>query len=142
MLRFGETELPPGDAIVFDFDGTIADNGGGWENPTEPVEGVKEVLEELKQMGYYIIVSSCRTASYWPDRDPEDQVKLITEFLDKFEIPYDEIWGGDKPLGAWYVDDRGFNATGDNWDELISMAEKRQVNTMMLAQLVRRAETR
>ena len=105
------------------------------------VDGQPTTVEELKQMGYYIIISSCRTASYW-DRDQGDQVKLITEFLEKFEIPYDEIWGADKPLAVWYVDDRGFNATGDNWDELLSMAEKRQAKRAWIAQLVRRAETR
>jgi len=134
---FGKTEITPRDTIVFDFDGTIANDDGGWEHITSPVDGVKETIEELRALGYHIVISSCRTASYWDNQDADEQRDLMVEFLDRHSIPYDDIWPADKPLAVWYVDDRGIRADGDRWQgELLQMARERKMEKAALGRIL------
>lgn len=108
--------------IVVDFDGTITDTH--YPHTGKPQAGVKDSLQKLRDMGFAIRVLSCRTS---PELHPEgtrglrqriQQQMLIVEYLSKFEIPFDEVVLGDKPVAEAYIDDRGINHNGD-WNETL-----------------------
>lgn len=91
--------------IVFDFDGVIHSYMTPWQ-PTDtvetikdpPVEGIKEAIDELKALGYEIIVVSTRCA------EPAG-VEAIKNYLNKYNIVVDNIMAT-KPPAVCYVDDR------------------------------------
>ena len=108
--------------IVFDFDGTLAFHPGGLGPPGEPIEGMPELLRELKEFGYTIVIQSCRGASYWKGlikdhlASPHTQFKFIKKWCETYDVPCDVVWSEDKPLAFLYVDDRGCFFNGDAQD--------------------------
>ena len=50
--------------VVFDFDGVIHSYTSGWKGIDvildEPVKGIKEVIENLRDAGYYVAVVTTR----------------------------------------------------------------------------------
>ena len=108
--------------VNLDFDGTIAD----FKFPSigEPKKGVKESLQKIKDLGYYIRIFSCRTShevfKYPIDR--QEQVRLMEKYLDKNEIPYDEVLNLNKPLGI-FIDDSAIGYRGD-WEKTLKEFEE------------------
>jgi 2'-5' RNA ligase len=100
--------------IMVDFDDTIAHENQD-QTLDQPLEGAKEVLQDLKNQGYYIVIDSAR-ANEW---DGEDEIK---EYLDKYQIPYDEIFQGNKPLAFRYIDDRAIQMT--TWQDVLKKVEE------------------
>lgn len=100
--------------LMIDFDATIAH-----ENKDctigEPMKGVKETLTELKNQGYTVVIYSHRG-------NTEEGTDEIKEFMDKYEIPYDEIYQGEKPLAFRYIDDRAIQFT--NWASVLKQVGK------------------
>lgn len=125
--------------IVVDFDGTICEHAFPDVGP--PTPGVAKALQDLRDMGFYIVVHSCRTSGYWdaiqtqdvkdiPDAVPgtdvcpnrqAEQFKIIVDFMEKHNIPYDEIYGEDKPVALAYIDDRGIEYRGNksSWPAIV-----------------------
>lgn len=99
--------------IVFDFDGVIHSFTSGWVRqdiiPDEPVEGIRDIIRGLKEYGYVITVQSSRAYS-------EEGINAIKEYMDHFDIPYDEIVYEKLPA-MLYIDDRGYRFDG-NIDKL------------------------
>lgn len=95
--------------IVFDFDGVINSYKSGWTGvdviPDAPVKGIKEVLDDLKEKGYYITIVSSRCV------EPVG-VKAILNWLEKYDITVNEV-RADKPPAKVYVDDRALTFNGD-----------------------------
>jgi len=107
--------------VVLDFDGTIC--AFKFPDVGEPIPGVKEALEKIKEMGYRIVIHSVRTASYWNSGDEnfrpcQEHIKIIEEYMEKHHLPYDDIWLADKPIAIAYVDDRAVRFKG-SWKEVI-----------------------
>jgi 2'-5' RNA ligase len=100
--------------IMVDFDDTIAHENQD-HTLEEPLTGAKEVLQDLKNQGYYIVIDSAR-ANEW---EGEDEIK---EYLDKYDIPYDEIFQGNKPLAFRYIDDRAIQMT--TWQDVLKKVEE------------------
>ena len=112
-------------AIVVDLDGTICEHR--YPAFGEPIAGAKEALQRLKAAGFWIVIHSVRTSSafqaaglYEADvNSPE----AVSAFLQRQEIPYDEIWMHDKPLAIAYIDDRSMRLVGNrsesNWHEIV-----------------------
>ena len=50
--------------IVFDFDGVIHSYRSGWKGetviPDPPVPGIREVIEQLMERGYDVVIVSAR----------------------------------------------------------------------------------
>lgn len=105
-----------------DFDGTIVEFA--YPEMGEPKSGVKESLQKLRDMGWRIVICSCRTChevkKYPIDRT--EQVRMMEDYLDEHEIPYDEVLNNDKPLAAWYIDDRAIGFR-DNWEDVVKEIE-------------------
>lgn len=95
---------------VVDLDGVIA-YFDGWKGPYhlgEPnIAGVL-LLQKLKEAGVKIVICTCRLNEQWPDEcDYDREYELIKQWLDGWDIPYDEIYRGHaKPYGDVYIDDR------------------------------------
>lgn len=113
---------------IIDFDGTLCDFA--FPNTGTVKKGAKEALNLFRQLGYKIVISSCRTSNWYPEIFAEkndldklpiqrDRVKEMIQFLHDNELPYDIIDDGTKgkPYGSFYVDDRGLRFE-DNWNQI------------------------
>lgn len=100
--------------ICVDLDNTIA-KPAKYPKIGEPIDGAKEALKKLQDLGYNVIIYSCRG-------DEEGGVDLIKEYLDEHDLPYDSIFEGDKPFAKYYIDDHAIQF--DNWDNVLKQVEK------------------
>ena len=102
--------------VAVDLDGCIAEYDGwkGEEHIGDPKEGVIEALETIHK-NYKIIIHTCRANR-----------KIIKEYLEKHDIPYDyinenpeqpETAGEDKIFAHHYIDDRAIEFD-DNWEQI------------------------
>ena len=86
--------------ICFDFDGVIHSYSSGWLGidilPDEPVEGIKEEIQRIRDSGYKVHVFSARC------REGKG-VAAIIEYLDKHNIIVDEV-SKNKPPAIVSVD--------------------------------------
>lgn len=113
--------------IVVDFDGTVVKMCYPEIGPPEPY--AREVLQVFRDMGYRIVISSCRTSAWYPEDygltpndvdTPEKRMarKVFQDmkaYLDMNMIPYDILddGGKGKPSGMFYIDDKGVRYDGD-----------------------------
>jgi capsule biosynthesis phosphatase len=106
--------------ICIDLDGVIA--GFKKEGQTYadvlPIEGAVEKVKSLKDEGHYIILYTARhmkTCEGNTGLVVKRVGKITLDWLDKYEIGYDEIYFG-KPWADIYIDDNAFRFS--NWDEI------------------------
>ncbi len=119
-------DRPHKGAIVVDLDGTICEHR--YPAFGEPIAGAREALQRLKEAGYWIIVHTVRTSSYYQQigvYDPEvNSPEAVSAYLQRHQIPFDEIWLHDKPVAVAYIDDRNLRLVGDrkksNWSEIVA----------------------
>jgi len=101
-----------------DLDGTIASYKDGWQSEEhygEPIPGVQEALQRLKDNGWRIIIFTTRGDN-----------KRTSAYLKKHNIPFDYInenpdqppGTSDKLIADVYIDDRGIRFNGD-WAKTI-----------------------
>lgn len=96
-------------AVCFDFDGVIHSYKSGWKGidiiPDPPVDGIREVMQELKDDGYTVVILTTRAA--------EIPGKIaVCEWCNKHGITYDLVTAV-KPPSVVYVDDRGMKFEGN-----------------------------
>jgi hypothetical protein len=121
--------------IAVDFDGTICEFAYPDIGPPKP--GVREALTRLRELGYEVIIYSCRTANWHPDiflkpgeqncrAEHREVVHAMRDFLDEHNIPYDAIDYGNKgkPTADFYIDDKGVRYD-NNWPEVVAFVEAR-----------------
>ena len=104
--------------VAVDLDGTICEYDGwmGEDSFGEVRSGAREALEELRRLGWRIIVFTTR-----------GNQKKVSEFLDAESVPHDYVnYNPDQPQGSSgkvvadvYVDDRAVNALA-SWDEILA----------------------
>jgi len=105
--------------ICLDFDGTISH--WLWPNTGEIQLGAIEAINKLKQLGFKIVISSCRTNSEINFGRTKEQVKVMKNYLNEHKILFDRVDDGKsgKPIADFYVDDRSLEfcpERGKNWD--------------------------
>ena len=102
MLKIKQT-------VIFDFDGVIHSYTSGWQGVTNipdlPVEGIRDVIEELKIAGYEVVVVSTRCYQ-------EGGIEAIKKYLNKHDIVVDRVTD-EKPPAVVTVDDRAICFDGD-----------------------------
>ena len=114
--------------LCVDFDGTIVDHEFPEIGALKP--GVRTALRRFRQLGHYIVISSCRTCR-WDEETfgswdcpilERPKVREMIEFLDREKIPYDEIDDGTKGkvLADLYIDDKGLRFQ-DNWFDILEL---------------------
>ena len=107
--------------IVVDLDGTICPLKKPGESYADltPLPGALQRLQEWRKAGHYIIIQTARNMATQKSNMGKvlrNVGKITLDWLDKHEIPYDEIYFG-KPNGEIYIDDRAFRFV-DGWDAL------------------------
>ena len=109
--------------IVIDLDDTISKTTNGRYDESLPIMPVVEKLREYKAKGYDIIIHSSRNMRSYEGNVGKinaNTLPIIIDFLNKYDIPYDEIHVG-KPwcgFGGFYVDDKAIRPS-----EFISKSE-------------------
>ena len=106
--------------IVIDLDGTICSLRRTNESYSDviPLPGAVEKIESLRHAGHYIIIQTARhmkTTGSNLGQVLAKQGKVTIDWLEKYNIIYDEIYFG-KPHGDIYIDDNSF--LFKNWEEL------------------------
>ena len=89
-------------------------------NSVKPIEKNINLLKYLKKLGHTIIIYTARrmkTHQGNTGKLMKDIGKITFDTLEKFEIPYDEIYFG-KPQADFYIDDLALNAFCDLEKEL------------------------
>ena len=111
--------------IAIDFDGTLVTQNSDGE--FYPISGAKEALEILAAQGCQIIIHTCRTGIAWRDGYLNEEIELIKNTLNRFSIPFHEIFAGDKLIADRYIDDRSVPYKGD-WEEVLSELAQQKNN--------------
>ena len=108
--------------ICLDFDGVLHSYSSGWhgvtEIPDEPVEGAKEAVQYILDLGFMVAVYSARSGQ------PGGRVAM-KDWWRKHEMPTKRdmlFFPTSKPPASLFVDDRGFRFTGD-WGLLLNMID-------------------
>ena len=106
--------------ICIDLDGVVCKlkEPGQTYADLEPVDGAVEWLQRCKNEGHYIILFTARhmkTTEGNVGRVVALQGKVTLDWLDKYNIPYDEIFFG-KPWADIYIDDNALRF--DNWEAM------------------------
>lgn len=95
--------------VCMDFDGVIHSYLSGWqgvENTPDPVvPGVKEAIEQLRRLGYKVVVVSTRCVS-------AAGLGTVMKYLKENGIEVDDVMA-EKPPAICYVDDRAICFRGD-----------------------------
>lgn len=116
--------------MCIDLDGVICQlkkEGETYENLL-PVKGAPEALKELKAAGNYIIINTARHMKTCQGNlgMVTAKISLITlKWLEKYEIPYDEIYFG-KPHADIYIDDNAYRF--NSWAEISSNGDNLPVS--------------
>jgi capsule biosynthesis phosphatase len=106
--------------LVIDLDGTICPIKQKHESYADvsPLPGAVERLSELKSAGHYIIISTARNMATQESnlgRVIKSVGKITLDWLEKHQIPYDEIYFG-KPNADLYIDDRALRF--EQWESV------------------------
>ena len=94
--------------IVFDLDDTLCSTKNRDYSKSQPIEPVVDGLRRLKEEGWTIVIMTARGMGRSGgniESVREDVVNEVETFLNKFDIPYDQIQVG-KPWAHLYVDDK------------------------------------
>ena len=107
--------------VCFDLDNTLVTDPiePGNYKTVQPLDKNIEFLRFLKSLGHEIIIHTARRMKTHEGnygKLMKDIGKITLDTLDKFNIPYDEIYFG-KPYADYYVDDKAINAYSDHEKE-------------------------
>lgn len=119
--------------IVIDIDGTLCPIKKPSENYQDlfPYVDMVEKLREYQKMGFYIILNTSRNMRTYNGNlglINKNTAKTLSFWLDKHNIPYDEIFYG-KPWqgkGGFYVDDKTIRPDEFkklSYDEILNIVE-------------------
>lgn len=114
--------------ICVDMDGTICKNKTENQDyyEVEPIEGAVETLQYLKSKGYYIVIHTARGMRTFNNNEGKIiafHSKSLTDWLNKWKIPFDELLFG-KPHVDYFIDDKGYRF--DNWENTKNFLEKKE----------------
>lgn len=111
--------------IAIDFDGVIHKCSRGYFDGTvydDPIDGSLDSLRKIKNMGYNIIIFSCKSRSDRPKVNGIDGTQMIWEWLAKHGVDHlvsDVV--SEKPRAAIFIDDKGYRF--QNWEDTIAFVE-------------------
>lgn len=97
--------------IIVDLDGTITQaNTSDYEN-VKPNQGVIKQLRHYKELGYSITIHTARNMRTYKGNVGKINIftlPIITAWLEKHQVPFDEILVGKPWCGhdGFYIDDR------------------------------------
>ena len=97
--------------IIMDLDNTICRTVDGDYRNSIPVAPVIETMQEYKRLGFEIVINTSRNMRTYKGNTGKiaaNTLPIIIEWLNKHNVPYDEIYIGKPWCGTegFYVDDR------------------------------------
>jgi capsule biosynthesis phosphatase len=121
--------------LIMDLDGTITSGESGNYSTATPQADVVEKIREYKAQGFDIVISTARNMRTYEGNVGKINVHtlpVIIEWLDKHNIPYDEIIVGKPWCGyeGFYVDDKSVRPsefTSMSLEEINSLLAKEKV---------------
>lgn len=122
--------------IVFDIDGTLCEGKKQNQSYLEvaPKEDILKRLIEYKKKDFYIILYTSRQMRTYQGNIGKinaNTAKTLFEWLDKYNIPYDEIHFGKPWCGrnGFYVDDKAIRPSEFlklSFDEIKELLEREE----------------
>ncbi|WP_081413605.1 prolyl aminopeptidase [Eisenibacter elegans] len=122
---FKDLYLQGKNKIAIDFDGVLHRYSKGWQDGSiydDPIDGAREAMQRLKELGYYLIIFSTRANRIYRKKG-HNPVREMQQWLRKHQIPYHEICTTGKPRAQIYVDDRALAFKG-NWDDTVAQVQQ------------------
>jgi len=121
--------------LIVDLDGTLTQaNTNDYKNVMPNIELI-ERIKEYKKSGFTIVISTARNMRTHEGNVGKINIHtlpIITEWLDKHGVPYDEVLVGKPWCGheGFYIDDRAirpseFNSM--NFEEITALLEKEKL---------------
>lgn len=97
--------------LIVDLDGTITTANTSDYRKVDPNADVIHKLRQYKEAGFTIVVSTARNMRTYEGNVGKININtlpIITEWLDKHQVPYDEILVGKPWCGheGFYIDDK------------------------------------
>lgn len=97
--------------LIIDLDDTICQTENGDYINAQPVYAVIEKIREYKKLGFEIAINTSRNMRTYQGNTGKimaNTLPIIIEWLDKNNVPYDEIYVGKPWCGfdGFYVDDK------------------------------------
>ena len=135
--NFNNKQLIKNKRICFDLDNTLVTHPKVYGDYTtvEPITKNINYLKYLKSFGNTIIIYTARrmrTHSGNVGKINADVGKITFDTLDKFDVPYDEIYFG-KPYADVYIDDLALNCFDDmekSWGYYMDHIDTRSFNEL------------
>lgn len=120
--------------LVVDLDGTLTQANTSDYKHVLPRQDVIEQLTRYKSQGFEIVISTARNMRTYKGNVGKINIHtlpIITEWLDKHAVPYDEILVGKPWCGheGFYIDDRAVRPSEFaklSLDEINQLLEKEQ----------------
>lgn len=97
--------------LIMDLDDTMSITKRGDYHNSVPIPPVIEKLKEFKKQGFEIVINTSRNMRTYEGNVGKinaNTLPIIIEWLDKHDVPYDEIYTGKPWCGfeGFYVDDK------------------------------------
>jgi capsule biosynthesis phosphatase len=117
IIQFSKTYEIPKKRFCFDLDNTLVTYPkiDGDYTSVEPINDTINYLKKLKEKGHTIIIYTARRMRTHGGNIGSviaDIGKITMETLEKYDVPYDELYFG-KPYAHYYVDDLMINPKSD-----------------------------
>ena len=119
--------------IVMDIDGTLCEIKSKEQSylDVSPKFNILEKLNKMKQEGFYIILYTSRQMRTYDGNIGKINAntgKILFQWLEKYDIPFDEIYFGKPWCGknGFYVDDKAIRPSEFaklSYDEIIKLLE-------------------
>lgn len=121
--------------LIIDLDGTLTQADTSDYKNVKPYKEVIDKLREYKKNGFEIVISTARNMRTYKNNVGKINIHtlpIIIEWLDKHNVPYDEIIVGKPWCGneGFYVDDRAIRPSefaSLSIEEINSLIEKEKV---------------
>ena len=108
--------------LIFDLDDTLCTTQNGDYANAQPITEVIEKLRDYHRQGFTIVINTSRNMRTFQGNIGainKNTLPIITEWLDRHAIPYDELYVGKPWCGfeGFYVDDKAIRP-----DELVKLS--------------------
>ena len=108
--------------LIFDLDDTLCTTQNGDYANAQPITEVVEKLREYHRQGFTIVINTSRNMRTYQGNIGainKNTLPIITEWLDRHDIPYHELYVGKPWCGfeGFYVDDKAIRP-----DELVKLS--------------------
>lgn len=118
--------------LILDLDDTLSLTKDGKYHDSKPIESVLETVRFYKKQGFEIVFSTSRNMRTYEGNIGKinaNTLPVIIDWLDKHNVPYDEIYVGKPWCGfeGFYVDDKAIRPSefvNLSYSEIMELLEK------------------